>query len=594
MPRFTRFGIIWRLLGPALVLVILVAVACGEAAAPTSPPPAAQATEAPQAAAQATEVPQAAPTTASAAPTAVPEAMAEPEAEVHPGKVIWLSGSFGAERFDYTFAGGTGHDYGRQIHAFLVSSDVKEGRRVFVPGIASKWEMSSDGLTWNLTIQQGVKFHDGTDLTAEDVWWTLMHAFGPQGKDYRNPNLMDPLLTENGIEQTGPYQVSVHTKVPATEFPPYISEASGDWYVVLPKRATFHDVKEEEAYDLNPIGAGIMRLVKHVPTDSMIFERFADYYHQPKNGFATDKRVNFTLLDLRLVPEEATRVAALRAGGADVAPVSLGARGQIEAGGGRLVLGKEGVYFNTQLRGCWKPEFPCTDIRVRQALNYAIDKELMRDTLYGPTVMELKGWGAVTPSGIGYSPELVPWPFDPDKARQLLADAGYPGGEGFGKLIVNTWVSTSMPLMPESAQLAAEMWKRELGLDVEVRVGDETALKKANSLTEDLWGTVYWRDNETRIDASRTLRGSYGTRNRNSRHHDDPELFALADEALSVVDPVERVKVLNSVYQRLQNEAYYVSLGYLNIPWGVGPGILTWEPYPLAFYPSALHTITLK
>jgi peptide/nickel transport system substrate-binding protein len=140
--------------------------------------------------------------------------------------------------------------------------------------------------------------------------------------------------------------------------------------------------------------------------------------------------VNFTLLDLRLVPEEATRVAALRAGDADIAPVSIGARRQVEAGGGRVVFGEEGVYFFARQYGCWKPQFPCHDKRVRQALAYAINKEVMQNQLYGgPEVMQVKGWGAVTPSTLGYSPDLDPFPFDPVKARQLLAEAGYPVGK---------------------------------------------------------------------------------------------------------------------------------------------------------------------
>jgi peptide/nickel transport system substrate-binding protein len=397
------------------------------------------------------------------------------------------------------------------------------------------------------------------------------------------------------IEQTGPDQVSVTTQVPTAEFPDLISEATGSWAgVVYPKRATLHDEQEEAAYDLNPIGAGVVKLVKHVPVELMSFERFDDYYYQPKNGLPIDKRLKFSLLDLRLVPEEATRVAALRGGDADIAPVSLASRQQVEAGDGRLVFGPEGSYFRIRMYGCWKPEFPCHDQRVRQALGYAIDKELMRDTLYGPDVMVVQGWTAVTPSTKGYAPDLDPFPFDPDKARQLLAEAGYPGGQGFDKLIINTWSSTASPLMPESAQLAADFWKRELGLDVEVRVGDEAALKKASSLTEELYGQILWRDNETRIDAADSLRSGYGTPEAKGRTHNDPELFALVKEAAAVFDPAEREKVLNSAYRRMREEAYDINIGYLNIPFGVGPRILTWEPYPLAFYPSALHTITLK
>jgi peptide/nickel transport system substrate-binding protein len=568
-----------------LAIIVVLAVACG--GAPAAPDPNTAPADEPTAAPGVGETSQ---------PTATPQAMAPPaQAAVNPGEVTWMVGSFGNERFDYTFAAGTGHDYARQIHGFLISSDVEGGKRVFVPGIASEWSLSDDGLTTTFTIREGVKFHDGTEVTAEDVLWTLQHIFGPQAKEYGTSitNLLTPVLDR--FEQTGPDQVSATFKVPSPDFFSEVSDAAGDWIAILPKRSTMHNLEEEAAYDQNPIGAGIMKLVNHVPVESMTFERFEDYYYQPKYGLPSDKRVNFQTLRMFLVPEEATRVAALRAGEADIAPVSIASRKQVEAGGGRIVFGQEGVYFNIKLLGCWEAQWPCQDKRVRQALEYAIDKETMRDKLYGgPEVMQVKGWLGVTPSTIGYTPELDPFPYDPDKARQLLADAGYPNGEGFGKVIVDTWVSTSLPLMPESAQLAADDWRRELGLDVEVRVGDETALKKAYTLTEDLYGHVLWRDNETRIDAARLMRSDYANPDVKTTLHNDPELFELTNKALTVYDSAEREKVLNSTYRRLWDESYELGIGYVNIPWAVGPRILSWEPLPLAFYPSALHTITLK
>ena len=574
--------------------LLLAGVACGAAATATpqptntpSPPLAQVATPAP------TARPVAAPT-ATAAPTPAPV----PAPAVSQGKVTVMIGSFANERFDRIFNSG-GNDYARLIHAFLLDSDVQDGRRLFIPGIATEWRISGDGLTWTLTIRKGVKFHDGTEVTTEDALWTLQHFMGPQAIDYMTAAGSDTRtlsIIMDRIEQTGPDRVSVTTKAPVLDFPQSASEAGPAWAgVVLPKRATLHNLEEEAAYDRNPIGAGMMRLVKHVPADSMTFERFADYYYQPKNGLATDKRVNFTLLDLRLVPEEATRVAALRGGDGDIAPVSLASRKQVEAGGGRLVFGQEGVYLFAAQLGCWKPQFPCHDKRVRQALAYTIDTKVMQNQLYGgPDVFQVKGWAGVTPSTIGYSPELDPFPFDPVKARQRLAEAGYPGGKGFGKLVINTWVSVATPLMPESAQLAADNWRRELGLDVEVKVGDEAAVKKAYSLTEDFHGQIVWRDNEARINASGLLRSSWGTPTVPNRAHDDPELFALTAKALAVLDPVESEKVLNSTYRRMRDEAYFITPGYLNIPWGVGPRIRTWQPYPLALYSSAFHTITLK
>ena len=568
-----------------LGIILVLAVACGTAEAPeSSAAPAAE----PTAVVTAGEASQ---------PTPTPQVTAPPpEVEVNPGKVTQMIGSFGNERFDTTFTSAAGRDYLTQIHATLISSDVRDGRKVMAPGIATEWQISSDGLTWTFTIRKGVKYHNGTEVTAEDVLWSLQHIIGPQAGEYAlSPASKSWSSIMDRIEQIGPDQVSVTTKIADAGFADAMSDVLGSTTsAVLPKRATLHDVQEEEAYDRNPIGAGHMKLVNHVPAEVMTFERFADYYQQPKYGFPIDKRVNFTLMDLRLVPEESTRVAALRAGEADIAPVSLGAREQVEAGGGRLVFAQEGMYFYIRLMGCWQPQFPCHDQRVRQALNYAIDKELIRDTLYGPEVMQVKGWFMVTPSSIGYSPELDPFPYDPDKARQLLADAGYPGGKGFGKLIINTYVSASVPLLPESAQLGAEFWKRELGLDVEVRIGDEAALKEVTQLTEDLYGQIFWRDNETKVNGSGTLRHSYGRPDIKIRAHNDPELFDQVQKALGVLDPVEQEKVWNSVYLQLRDEAWDISLGYINIPWGVGPRILTWQPDPISSWASGLYTITLK
>ncbi|HEU0021317.1 MAG TPA: ABC transporter substrate-binding protein, partial [Dehalococcoidia bacterium] len=302
-----------------------------------------------------------------------------------------MIGNFGIERFDGVY-GSTVQDYMRIIHSFLISADVKDGQRVFIPGIATQWQMSSDGLTWIFTIRDGVKFFDGKELTAEDVVWSLRHHHGPDSFEYsQSDSAMTIARNVDRMEQTGPDQVSVTFKEPFVEYTERISENTGATHgAIHPKRASLHDDDEAAAYDENPIGAGIMRLVEHVPSDVMSFERFADHYQQPENGFPTDKRVNFTLLDLRLIPEESTRVAALRAGSADIAPISLATREQVEAGGGRLVFGPEAVFLMPNYRGCWKSEFPCHDKRVRQALDYAIDKELMRDRLYGPDVMQVK------------------------------------------------------------------------------------------------------------------------------------------------------------------------------------------------------------
>jgi peptide/nickel transport system substrate-binding protein len=583
-----------KMLRILLGLTLILAVACGSAAEPTAAPDP-----------TATQAADTAPTTAPAPvvaetpqPTPVPLMVDPPtQTEVNPGKLTIMVANVANERFDLVFNSGEGWaNYGRTVHGFLISDNEK---KEMVPGIATEWGLSEDGLMWEFTIREGVKWHDGTELVPEDVLWTLQHHFGPQANEYATDTGAASISRASisrmmdRIELSGPNEVSLITKAPITNLADRVSEAGGYSFHVLPGRATLHDEAEELAYDSNPIGAGPMSLKNHVPAQVMEFERFDDFYYQPANGFSEDKRVNFESLDLFLVPEEATRVAALRSGEADIVPASLATKEQVEAGGGRLVFSPEGVYVWALLMGCYDPQYPCHDKRVRQALDYAIDKKEIQSFMGGPEVFQVKGWTFATPSTIGYTPELDPWPFDPDKARELLADAGYPNGEGFGKLIVNTFPATGMPLQVEMAQLAAEFWKRELGLDVEVRVGDTTALRQ-NEVAGRLNGQILWRDNETRRDTTALTVSRYGDPKIGGQAHNDPELFRMVQGTFRIVDADKRAEATEKLYLRLREESYQLGIGYANIPWGVGPRVTTWEPYPLSGWPSALHTITLN
>ena len=575
-----------QVLGLWIVLALLLIVACGGAAAPT--PVAVEKEVVKEVVKEGEKIVVATPT-----PIAAPVRAA---GEVHPGKVTWLVGSFANERMDYCLAGGGGHDYGRRIHAFLITSGDVEGSRKLEPGIATDWSVSPDGTAWTFHVRDGVKFHDGTELTTEDVYWSIKHATGPEVPSYATGG---GCLSESGlvekVEQTGPNEIVMTYHGPLLYWDSYWSDATGVWIgVVYPKRDKFHDEAVELAYDRNPVGAGEFFLVDHVASDKMVFERFDDYYYQPANGFAEDRRPKFTTFELRLVPEVSTRIAAVRSGQADVAPVTLAAREQIEAGGGRLVFGKEGSFFIARLLGCWEEQYPCHDLRVRQALNYTVDRISMRDKLFGgPEAMEVKGWTYITPSTIGYTPELDPFPFDPDKGRELLAAAGYPGGKGFGKLIIHTWESTAIPNIPEAAQFVAQIWRQELGIDAEVRTSEEAAIKKLTRLTEDAYGQVLFRDNETEIDGSKLLDGNYGrNKDRPDRVSRDPEIVALAERTRVISGP-GREKALTEAYLKMRDDSGELMMGYANIPWAVGPRILTWKPLPLAFYATGLHTITL-
>ena len=534
---------------------------------------------------------------------ATPAPAAPPAMEpVYSGQVTVMTNNFGAERFDSVY-GSTGKDI-KDIAGHLVSRDLLDGASLTVPGIASRWELSDDGLTTTFTIRRGVKFHDGTELTAEDAAWSLQHCMGPEAKDHiTNAVCIGYSSNMERIEQLTIDQVRVVSTVPIPEMWGYGSKGSGGHMVgrVIPKRDTLWDEEEAQAYDRNPIGAGLIKLVEHRQGESMTFERFEDYYYQPANGFPTDHRLQFSLFKVVAAPDASTRIAALRAGDADFGRVSLDAAPQIEAGGGRMMYSPQALAFEVQQWGCFNPQVPCHDKRVRQALSYAIDKELIRDELYGGTdVMHAKGWSVVGPSTIGYSPELDPFPFDPEKARQLLAEAGYPGGEGFGEYIINVPLG-SLPLKSESGQLVGEMLRENLGLDVDVKVWDGGV--HWNNLKSDprsYDGQLMWTENDGRTDAAGSNKFWY--LNYQDRMddpplqalHNNPELERLGQFALTQIGREGEQEAFNTWYRALHDEQYNMAIGYINDPWGVGPRIATWEPWPASEHLSALHTITLK
>jgi peptide/nickel transport system substrate-binding protein len=565
-------------LGLALFLPLVLAVACGAAA--TATPAAAKpgATLAPVA------VPNA---------TAVPATVAAPQAPVfNPGKLTLMVGGFGNERFNFSVGSGAGNVYARVMHGFLLTANEK---LELIPGIASAWSLSPDGKTWTFTVRDGLTFHNGQPITAADVQYTWLYDFGPDSLTH-STSAKSQSIAKNTvkIEQTGPNTVTFITKNPDSALAEVISEASADWFGVMPKREKLFDEALDQAYDTKPVGAGIMKLTRRVPQASMEFERFDGYYFQAKHGFSSDRRVNFKSLDLRLIPEEATRVAALRAKEADIAPISLATRKQIEGAGGRMVFGPEGFYIGAEFRGAWNPDVPFSKKQVRQAMAYALDLKVFQNQLFGAEVFVPKGWIYVTPSSLGYTPGLDPFPYDPVKARQLMADAGYPGGKGFGQLKINTWVSTAVPFLPESAQLAADMWKKELGLDVVVVVGDQANINKIRTTEGGLRGEIRWHDNEARRDPASIIRSSHGSPAIGSRAHEDPALYKQVDDALGVLDPLKKPEAFNSLYKVLRDEQYYIAVGYINVPWGVGERVVKWTPNPLASYPSALHTLVLK
>ncbi|MBI2089265.1 MAG: ABC transporter substrate-binding protein [Deltaproteobacteria bacterium] len=283
------------------------------------------------------------------------------------------------------------------------------------PGLATTWKPSGDGLTWVFRLRQGVKFHDGKEMTAEDVQFSLMEAFRrPEAKSSRAVQFRKGIKDVKVVDR---YTVSIHTATPWPTFPFDISNQPGIEGIVLPK----HYVQKAgwTAFARRPMGTGAYKFVRHEVGTAIEFEAFKEHWRTPPK---------FDGLRIIVVPEAATRIAMLKTGQVDIADVSLDEVPELERSGLKIAEDPQPTSVRIHLYGTYYDNAgPIGDTRVRQALNLAINREEMVRTLFRG-----KGKPAAVfppaPISIGYPRDLKPYPYDPQRAKKLLAEAGFPNG----------------------------------------------------------------------------------------------------------------------------------------------------------------------
>lgn len=312
-----------------------------------------------------------------------------------------------------------------------------------VPAIAEDWEVSDDNTTLTVRLRDGVKFHDGSEVTAEDVAFSFgeERVFGETALVPRGRSYMPPLeRTEVVDERT----VRLHAAGPNVAFAKYMASIGG-W--VVPK-ARYLDLGPEE-FGRAPIGTGPYKFVALEADNQLVLEAHEDYYL----GAPSVKSVVF-----QAIPEPATRVAALISGDIEIATTLspddarlLGRFGDIEV-------------IRMVFENCHLLNYNCAngvlqDKRVRQAMNAAIDRQLLSDTLWGGAAVVPNGYQF--PSyGEMYDPDRPGFAYDPEKARALLSEAGYQG-EPITYWTRGNYYANAIPAM----LMIQQMW-REVGINL--------------------------------------------------------------------------------------------------------------------------------
>jgi peptide/nickel transport system substrate-binding protein len=283
---------------------------------------------------------------------------------------------------------------------------------LMAPSLAESWTVSPDQRVYEFTLRQGVKFHNGDLLTAEDVKFSFLRCKGAK--------LLRDKVRE--VEVVDAHRVRFHLHEPWPDFMTFYGTLATGAAWIVPKK--YVEQVGDDGFKKHPIGLGPYRFVSHTPGVELVMEAYEEYWRQVPHV----KRLVF-----KSVPEATTRLAMLKRGEVDIAYLLDAPLAEEVKRDPRLKLafsGGIGIFF-LDFFDMWDPKSPWHDRRVRLAANYAIDRWALSEA---ETLGASRPTGSVVPSTFEFALPIEPYPYDPAKAKQLLAEAGYANGFDAGEL----------------------------------------------------------------------------------------------------------------------------------------------------------------
>jgi len=276
------------------------------------------------------------------------------------------------------------------------------------PGLATSWKNVNE-TTWEFTLRQGVKFHDGAPLTAEDVKATLERNLQP-GKTVVTPGF----TTIEAVQIANPTVIRIITKKPDPLIAVRMAQMGSQ---ILPARLTTDDGVKELAR--RPIGTGAYRFVEWVKDERLVMDANRDWWGWEGKPPAIERVV------WKPIPDDFPRIVALEKGEADIITnVPPDRMKSIADGRATRLVTVQATRYVVLSMNTTQP--PLSDKRVRQAMHYALDVPAIIKNLYAGMGKPFSG--GVADTDFGYNAALKPYPYDPGKAKALLIQAGYGGG----------------------------------------------------------------------------------------------------------------------------------------------------------------------
>ena len=436
-----------------------------------------------------------------------------------------------------------------------------DGQLSTANGVAQAWEEAPDHLSWTFTLRKGIIFHDGTELTAEDVKFSIDSLFEPKAV----AGLLGPTRAAfKATEVKDPSTVVIHLKQPAIFLPWNFSCAIGNEGMILPKR--YFQQLGADGFAKAAIGSGPYKVAKNAMGSSMQLEAVDRHWAEGVPKYKT--------ITLLLVPEESTRMAQLHTGEADIIAVSRERVPEVKAAGFNVFSKLNDQVVAVYMQQQWDP-VPIADKRVRQALNLALDKEAILKFVFAgqgvPAVMYPIGSYGVAG---GADASLQPYPYDPQRAKQLLAEAGYANGF---ETKIYSYVTADLPELPRLSEAVAD-YLGKIGVKAHITPMDRAALslkRQGKTLSGDLlpWSTP---NRSVPIQIVTII---------NALHHSkaqfsstaNPELDRMIERAMAATDVKEVEELVGAMHRHLYDNANNITIGEIHTNYAANQKITDWN-----------------
>lgn len=414
-----------------------------------------------------------------------------------------------------------------------------------VPRLAEAWSLI-DQQTWELKLRQGVKWHTGDNFTADDVKYTF--------DTYLDPTSVRTLRNViQSVDVVNPTTVRIGTKGPQAGF---FQQLAGTH--ILPRR-----VREQtgaDGFEAHPVGTGPYQFVERVRGQRVTIRANPTYWGGPVDGPAQ--------LMFRGIPDATTRVAELRTRGAHIilAP-PIAQLQELQTAETEVVplKGARAVHyrFNTTKK-------PFDDVRVRQAANYAVDRQAIIKSVLGGAAEPLHG--PFSSAWIGYDPSLRPYAYDPAKAKQLLADAGYGGGLDS---IMNIGTTGAVLKEQDIAEVLTTQLG-EVGIRLQIVRSEDAKIDQSadegtmDGILQDTWGAS--------ADPDSMITTVFG---RTKLLAPDQRLADLLQATKSELDPQRRVIALQTFGRYAHEQSLWLFVHAQDDFWAKRTEV-GWQPYPVS------------